>query len=137
MTKKPQVFLSYAMADKEAAASISSELTKIGVGSFDTSNIAQGEKIFDEIRRGIVTSDLVLFVVPSFEGAGRWALAELGAAKALHKNILAILLDKARYRNSTFLRSLFDGPILDASNMTTSFLAKEIVSRVPANYVAA
>jgi hypothetical protein len=131
MTKPARIFLSYAKADAAFAASISKELTKAGARPFDAAGlegIKPGEDFFKRIRAELESSDMVVFVVPSQEGEGRWALAEIGAARALDKRILAILPDRARYSNAAFLRSLTDRPMVDATGLSPSSLADTIVS---------
>lgn len=128
MTKQAHIFLSYAHADRAFVAKIAKELTKAGARPFDASGLKAGEQLFERLKEELASSDLVVFVVPSQEGEGRWALAEIGAARVLDKKILAILPDRARYSNSVFLRSLTDRPMVDATGMSPSTLANTIVS---------
>lgn len=128
MTKPANIFISYAWADRVFASRIAEELAKVGAKTFYDAEFNAGSQIFEQWRKEIASTDLVVFVVPSQEGEGRWALAEIGAARALDKNILAVLPDRARYSNSSFLRSLTDRPIVDATNLSPSALANTIVS---------
>ena len=133
MSKPAHIFLSYAKADSAFVAKIAKELTKAGARPFDAAGLRFGNDIFEKLKEELAHSDLVVFVVPSQEGEGRWALAEIGAAKALAKNILAILPDRARYSNSSFLRSLTDRPMVDATGQSASALADTIVSSASAH----
>ena len=133
MTKPAHIFLSYAKADSSFAARIAEELTKAGARPFDASGIKTGGQIFQSLRKELVSSDLVVFVVPSQEGEGRWALAEIGAARALDIGILAVVPDRARYANSSFLKSLTDRPVIDATDRSPSDLANTIVSSASAH----
>ena len=135
MTKPAHIFLSYATADRAFVARLAKEIAKAGARPFVAADLKLkvGEQIFAQLRRELASSDLVVFIVPSQEGEGRWALAEVGAARALDKNILAILPDRARYSNSTFLRSLTDRPMVDATGVSLSHLANTIVSSASAH----
>jgi hypothetical protein len=135
MTKPTHIFLSYANADRAFVAKIAKEPAKAGARPFDAADLKLkvGEQVFEQLRRELASSDLVVFVVPSQEGEGRWALAEIGAAKALDKDILAILPDRARYPNSSFLRSLTDRPMVDATGQSPAGLASVIVSSASAH----
>ena len=74
MTKQAHIFLSYADADRKFVSKIASELTKIGVLSYGL-KLEAGGKIFGKIKKELTSADLFVFVVPSQEGEGRWALA--------------------------------------------------------------
>ena len=133
MTRPARIFLSYAHADKAFAAKIAKGLAKVGAKSVDAANLRIGEVVFEKLRKEIAASDLVVFVIPSQEGEGRFALAEIGAARAMDKDILAILPDRARYSNSSFARSLTDRPLVDATDLSPAALANTIVSSVSAH----
>jgi nucleoside 2-deoxyribosyltransferase len=133
MSKHRRVFLSYAHGDRAFGAKLRRGLTDAGVDTFDAAHTAAGESVFEKLRRQIADSDLVVFVVPSFEGEGRWTLAEVGAARALEKQIIAILPNSARYANSNFARAITELPILDASRISDSALINTIVSSAGAH----
>lgn len=132
MTKQIHIFLSYAKADQGFAARIAKELEKAGAQSSGLTIVAAGD-VFRHVKRELKLSDLVVFLVPSQEGEGRWALAEIGAARALDKNILAVLPDRARYANSAFVKSLTDRPMIDATDLSASALARTIMSSASAH----
>ena len=137
MKKNQRIFLTFAHPDRLFADVLVLDLQKLGVHTMDVADAGPEENDFKLLKQALLGSDLVVFIVPSQEGEGRWALAALGAAKALERNILAVLPDRARYSNSIFLRTLLDRPVLDVANMTMPFLAKQIVASIPLDYVAA
>ena len=117
------VFLSYSSNDTEFAAHLTSILRDRGISILGT---GAGIKIGDDIAKGISEalkiSDTLIFVVPSREGEGRNALAELGAAKALGKRIVAVMPNSSRAWNSDFARQISDASIVDASRMDDNAL---------------
>ena len=130
MKKQPQIFMSYARADRAFAAKLARGLKKAGITAFDSANLEPGEDAFDSIRKELTASDLVVFVVPSREGEGRWALAEVGAARMLEKRILGVLPDRLRYANSGVARALSDTALVDASTLTQAALTKAVVANL-------
>jgi nucleoside 2-deoxyribosyltransferase len=124
--KAPRIFLSYSITDRDFVDTVRSNLIKSGARIIDD-NVKTGETIISDFRKALNNSDIVVFFVPPHEGAGQWALAELGAAKALNKNVLAVLPDRARYRNRNSLLPLFDYEVVDAAAISLSDLTKRIL----------
>ena len=122
----PSVFLSYSHSDKVLVDSVRKGLRKFGARLTDE-KLGLGEVIFSGLKQSLSDSDIVVFFVPPHEGSGQWALAELGAAKALDKNVIAVLPDRKRFRNSNSLSSLFDHQVLDATGLSGTALAERIM----------
>lgn len=100
MTK---VFLSYARGDEPFVSELRTALLARGAFVFDASKdiaLARGTDISTLILQHLKQSDLVVFVVPRYQGEGKTALFELGAAKALGKRIVSVLPENARVANN-------------------------------------
>jgi hypothetical protein len=126
MPKK--VFISCSHADKQFAVGLARELTQAGLTTVDFDALPAGESLQNLLLRELKSSDLVLFVVPALEGQGKMALMELGAAKALNKNIIGLLIDRARYGNSQVVRVLSELPLLDVGQLSKEAMVDKIIS---------
>lgn len=86
------LFISYALADREYAQELTAALRNKGFEVFrDEDSIVAGEDFGESILSGLRNAELVLFVVPKESGEGKNALYEVGAAKALGKKIFAVM----------------------------------------------
>lgn len=104
-------------------------LGKAGLKVFDSScDLQSGKRWDDQIIRAIKKSDAVVFVVPEREGEGKLALFEVGAARALGKQIVTVLPDPMRYPNQEVGSSLSQSSVIDASRMTDELLGSSIAS---------
>ncbi|MCC2104874.1 MAG: toll/interleukin-1 receptor domain-containing protein [Hyphomicrobiales bacterium] len=123
------VFLSYAGADRAAAQRLGRALEAAGVGVVDPAKeIPPGARLMDSLLDAIRTSDGVVFFVPEREGEGKWALAEIGAARALGKPIFSLVTTPYRYANSEVGAVLGGRSVLDASKMPEETLANSIAA---------
>jgi TIR domain len=131
MKKQPRVFFSYAANDGPFVAKLAKSLRQAGVATFDSAGgTKDGESSFATLRKELNASDAVLFVVPAHQGEGRWALAEIGAARMLDKKIIGVLRDRMRFANSSVARALSNGALIDASELSQAALATTIASNV-------
>ena len=127
-----RLFLSYAMSDQVFAAKLKRALAARGVEAFDShKDLKPGEDISASLIGRLKRSDMLIFVVPRFEGQGKGALAELGAAKALGKRIVAVLPDRMRFAN-TDVSVLGNTYSLDAAGRDVSALADRLLSDLAA-----
>jgi nucleoside 2-deoxyribosyltransferase len=102
-----RIFLSYAPEDRAFAARLKRAFGARGAETFDPiDDLRPGEDISSGILRRLRRADMVVFVVPRYEGQGKAALVELGAAKALGKRIVSVLPDRARAANSEVASAL-------------------------------
>jgi nucleoside 2-deoxyribosyltransferase len=102
-----RVFLSYATEDQPFAARLKGALSAHGAETIDpTEDLRPGEEVSTAILKLLRRADLLVFVVPRFEGQGKSALVELGAAKAMGKRIVSVLPDRARSANSDVAMAL-------------------------------
>lgn len=124
---KRNIFLSYSHDDQEFALRLSKILMKSGFLVFDPANeTVPDEKWSDKIVREMRKSAGLVFVIPAREGAGKNALAELGMARALDKNIVAVMPDSSRAWNASFARVLSDSAVVDASKLRDDALANAL-----------
>ena len=128
-----QVFLSYADSDRAFASRLSDVLSETGARAWDpTKAMRPGDDISESILAGLRESDIVVFVVPEREGAGKNALAELGAARALGKRIVAVVPETTRFYNAEVARLLSDSAVVDASTVPPEHLANAIMTPLAA-----
>ncbi len=127
-----QVFLSYAAEDKTFADRLSKALASHGASVFDPAeDLASGADVSGAIIKFLRRSDLVVFVVPRFEGQGKNALAELGAARAMGKRIVSVLPDRTRAANSDVAMALSETHYLDAGRDLSDW-ADQVLSELKA-----
>jgi len=127
MTDAPlRVFLSHSWDDAPFAAKLRQALDRAGAVPFDPIE-GPGEDWTADLKTRLDAADLVVFVVPPREGAGKNALMELGAARVLGKKIIAVVPMKGRWHNADFARLISDLGVLDASEMPEAVLAGRIV----------
>lgn len=127
-----RVFLSYAHSDEKFASWLSKALSEAGAHAVDDAQRKPGDDWEEAILANIRTSDIVVFVVPEREGAGRNALAELGAARALGKRIVAVVPSASRYQNADVARIVSGSAVVDASALPEDALVKAIMSPLAA-----
>jgi nucleoside 2-deoxyribosyltransferase len=85
------VFLSYAKADKAIAEQLAQKLKGSGIELPVLSNdIRSGEEIGEVLRKALQGSDAVVVVLSDASVDSAFVMAELGAAMALNKRIIAI-----------------------------------------------
>lgn len=128
-----RVFLSHALEDRKFVSELSRALKARGAETFvDYEHVRPGEDVSTTILAQLQRSDLVVFVVPRFEGQGKNALFELGAAKALGKRIVAVLPEGVRRSNSDIASALSRTLLLDASAKNVGLLADQVLSDLAA-----
>lgn len=128
-----QVFLSYAVPDRAFAKTLSRELAARGAEIVDPNvSLGAGEHLWDAILTYLKKSDLMVFVVPRYEGQGKSALAELGAAKALGKRIVSVLPERVRSANNDVASVLGNTYSLDAAGRNIGTLADQVLSDLAA-----
>jgi nucleoside 2-deoxyribosyltransferase len=127
-----RVFLSYAPEDKPFAERLKKALAAHGARAFDPSDdLPPGGDVSGEILKSLRRTDLVVFVVPRFEGQGKAALAELGAAKAMGKHIVSVLPDRVRAANSDVATALGETHYLDGDRDLADW-ADQVLSELKA-----
>lgn len=128
-----RVFLSHAMEDRKFVTELGKALMARGAETFvDYENVRPGDDISATILAQLQRSDLVVFVVPRYEGQGKNALFELGAARALGKPIVAVLPEGVRRANSDVASALGRTLLLDATTKNVGLLADQVLSDLAA-----
>ena len=88
-----EVFISYARDDTAFAKRLARGLTREGVSGFhDDADIAAGAPWGDAVRRALEASKSLVLVLSKRALDSNYVLAELGAAEALGKPIIAVKL---------------------------------------------
>jgi hypothetical protein len=124
-----RLFFSYGRDDAEFVRGLTTRLQKSGVDTFDSAEVSTpGQDWSSAILKALEKSDKVIFVVPSHEGGGKNALAELGAARAMGKPILAVMPDSSRAWNSDVARAISNTAVLDASRVDERNLVSALAS---------
>jgi TIR domain-containing protein len=125
------IFISYALEDCKYAQELKAALQSKGFDVFqDHDGVAAGEDFRERIMSGLKNSELVLFVVPKESGEGKWALYEVGAAKALGKKIFAVMPHGRASGGRDVALGLADLVFLDASETEPDRVANIVESTV-------
>jgi hypothetical protein len=128
-----RVFISYANSDRAFAGRLTSALTESGARAWmDVGEIEPGDQWEEAILTRLRDADIVVFVVPEREGAGKNALAELGAARALGKKIVAVAPNTGRFHNADIARILSGSAVVDASALPEDALVDAILTPLAA-----
>lgn len=113
-----RVFLAYGDEDSGFARHLAELLANGGHQPFDVpASASEDGDVSDAILNALRQADTVVFVVPAREGAGKGALEELGAARALGKRIVAVMPDGSRAWNTGIARAISRAPVVDASRI--------------------
>jgi hypothetical protein len=126
-----KVFLSYSSDDQVFV----DELRKAMMSENDVQvwdpayAVEPGTKTEEVINAELNTSDIFVYIIPEKEGAGKWSLLELGAAKALGKRIVAVLPDSTHVANSAVAASLADSLIVNRDRKSAKETARKILEK--------
>jgi len=89
-----RIFLSYAGADRTYARKLRSLLSqRPNLRIFTTETLSAGEDWESELRDELAQSDLFMVLLSSNSVDSKWVLHELGAAWALNKPIIPIVIN--------------------------------------------
>jgi hypothetical protein len=124
------LFISYALADRNYAQALTAALQSKGFYVFQDDDIAAGEDFSESILSGLRNAELVLFVVPKESGEGKNALYEVGAAKALGKKIFAVMPHGRASGARDVALGLADLIFLDTSEIEPDRIADIVQSTV-------
>lgn len=124
-----RVFISRAHEDETFANRLARLLEGDGYSVFSNISLEPGDDWDSAIIDGLRSADIVIFVVPAREGGGKNALAELGAAKAMGKQIVPILPDTSRSWNADVARIVSQSAVVDASRFTDETLVDALALR--------
>lgn len=126
-----KIFFSYSSDDRVFADELrEAMMSEVDVHVWDSASaIRPGTKIEEVINEELNASDIFVYIIPEKEGAGKWSLLELGAAKALGKRIVAILPDSTRVANSAVAASLADSLIVNQDRKSAKETARKILEK--------
>ena len=97
---KKRIFISYARADYAFAHQLLSALRDFNIeGWMDDTDIAAGSAVGDAVRSAIQKASAVVVLVSPMSVRSQWVSFEVGAAQALQKPIVPILLEGVRAVN--------------------------------------
>jgi TIR domain-containing protein len=92
--KVRNVFLSHATPDRQSARKLTDLLSRVpGVRVFATEMLVAGGDWRSELRGELSNCDLFVFFLSSESVDSPWILAEIGAAWAMEKPIVAVVTD--------------------------------------------
>lgn len=122
-----RVFLSYARGDENVARELAAGLRDAELsGWMDQSDIATGDAIADKLKESLRQASAIVLLVSERSLKSQWVQFELGAAFAMGKSIIPILIDEAGIEIS--LPDWLQGiAYLDARGRPIKDVAKEVV----------
>lgn len=89
----PDVFISYAHSDSSQVARLVKALKTIGVvGWQDKADMSGGEAVSSTLRNALKRANAVLVLLSPASLRSEWVQFEVGAAEALDKKIIPVLL---------------------------------------------
>lgn len=101
MAKKPKIFISHSSEDKELISSFIENVLILGLGltqddiaftSHEIYGVEPGDKINQYIKENISAAEVVLFMISDSYKKSEVCLNEMGAAWALDKSFISVLL---------------------------------------------
>ena len=89
-----RVFVSYDRGSARYARTLSAALRAIGVYTYSASDpVREGESISHRIRASMKSSDILLAILTKQSARSRFIAFEIGAAEALGKQVILVLLE--------------------------------------------
>jgi hypothetical protein len=129
---KKRVFLSYALRDKEFATQLSDLLRKRGASVFVDADTRPRSLWADVLRSEIEKATALILLIPSQDALDRNNLwFEAGAAKALGKPVLAVLLPHHKGSRAELPTDIADLLLLDADERSLESVADTLIQAVP------
>lgn len=95
----PSVFISYAQSDKRDASRLFDSLHKANVKVLLDREITADRSISSMLKEAIAQSNAVIVLVSPRALENHWVLFEIGAAEALNKKIIPVLLSGDHLKN--------------------------------------
>lgn len=115
ITSKKRIFISHASKDKELVSKFVDSIILLGMGieseiiaytSRDDTGVVPGESIPEFIQNNIACADVVLLMMSDNYKNSEVCLNEMGAAWALNKHIIQILLPNTSFDKLGWMESL-------------------------------
>lgn len=128
MSGKAKVMISYASEDRDFARSLRDELAKFCDVWFDQDQIKVGDSLFEQINRGLGSSDFAVVILTPYYIAKKWTNNELAGFMALEdrtrKIILPVWMDITRDQVAQFSGILADRSAIKASDGMPAVVAQ-------------
>ena len=97
---KSYAFISYSRQDREFVEKLTGALSAAGVETWtDVSHIAPGQNFQDEIERGLLGAEVLLYVASRNTSASQWMERELRAFTKGAGRVIPLILDEAGARS--------------------------------------
>jgi hypothetical protein len=121
-----RVFLSYASGDENVARELAAGFRDAELsGWMDQSDIATGEAIAEKLKESLRQASAIVVLVSERSLKNQWVQFELGAAFAMGKSIIPVLIGEAGIESS--LPDWLQGMVyLDARGRLMKDVAKEV-----------
>jgi hypothetical protein len=127
-----QVFISYALDDRDFARRLGSLMEQRGASVFLDADVRPGDLWADVLRREIERATALVLIIPSRNVANRNTVwFEAGAAKALGKPILAVLPPHHKVDRGELPTDLADLLVLNADQRPLENIADMLLQAVP------
>lgn len=124
------VFISYANADRPAAERLISQFRDVSVtGWGDASDLSAGGAVSASIREALRRSSAVIVLFSPRSLANEWLQFEMGAAEALGKKIIGVIIDGENIEQA-LPAPLGEVQWLDARNKAPQEVARDIEEAV-------
>ena len=123
---KQRIFVSYSREDEVSVRHLLAELRKVEVtGRLDDADISTGSAISTAIHNAIKEASAVIVLLSPASLNNSWVHFEMGAAQAMDKTIIAVILQGEGIENQ-LPESLSNITYLDARSESLSQIARKI-----------
>lgn len=118
-----KVFISYSLDNSDYARELAEILQHAGIDVwFDRTELKPGDAILDELQNALESASAIIVLLSKNYVTSNWAAFERGAAHALNKEILPIIIDDSINIPSDIIRP----SVLDAKSMDTNKIVEKI-----------
>jgi TIR domain len=131
MTK---VFISYSRLDSHFAMQLKDALQSLQVSGFlDQTDLAANDIFSEKIRDSLRSASALIVLLSPAAIHSNWVMFEVGAAQALGKTIIPVLIPGTTIEDS--LPEVLSGfQVLDARNMPIGEIAKKVEAALPSHH---
>jgi len=121
-----KVFISYAQSDRDKVAQFVQALRTTNItGWLDATDISAGDDISSAVRDALRGASAVIVFMSNNALNNRWVQFEIGAAEALEKRIIPVILSGTEPREG-LLDILKDRRFIDARDRPPSLVVEDI-----------
>jgi hypothetical protein len=124
--RMPNVFISYSYSDRENVERLVSALRAANiVGWLDAADIAAGASVSSAVRDALQKASAVVFVLSPDALHNQWVQFEIGAAEALGKKIIPVIVSGNRLEEQ-LPDILKNWKVIDARNRLQADVVRDI-----------